>query len=258
MGILRNLILRISYFIEEYGIIGWFVVGSVHLFVVISAWSIPVLLFNPWAPYFSADPSPSATPQPAAISTSLSAQGTMDAVMAQVVTPTPTLEIRPGVSYEAGIYLVNTEIQPGLYRGQGGTEPTEACYWARLRDLTEAFEAIIASAESQGQFYVEIKSSDLALEVNCTITSLDPNLPQVSAYPQQLSQGMYLIGAEILPGRYQGQAGDQACSWERLSGVDGEPGSLIANGEEQGQFVVEILPSDFSFSTTCSLERLDG
>jgi hypothetical protein len=127
-----------------------------------------------------------------------------------------------------------------------------------LRDLNEATDSIIVSNSSQGSFYLEVKASDYALQVYCSITSLDPNVPQVSAFPQRLEPGMYLVGAHILPGQYRGQAGDQPCIWERLSGVDGEPNSILASVEEEGQFVVDILPSDFAFSTTCLVEQIDG
>jgi hypothetical protein len=68
---------------------------------------------------------------------------------------------------------------------------------------------------------------------------------------------MYLVGADILPGQYRGQAGEQSCAWERLSGVDGEPNSQIASGDEAGDFTLEVLPSDFAVSTDCELERIN-
>jgi hypothetical protein len=256
MGILRNMVYRLSYFIEQYGIVGWFMMASVNLFVIVLAWSVPVILFNPWAPYLSRSQPPSPVDQTVTEPTSPSNLGTMDAIMAQVVTLTPTIHMQPGLIYEAGTYLVLEEIEPGIYRGQGGPDSQEACYWARLRDLTEAFESIIAADTRQGQFYLEIKPSDAAVQVYCAITSLDPNLPQVSSYAQHLSPGMYLIGADILPGQYRGQTGERPCAWERLSGVDGEPNSLIASGDEAGDFVLDVLPSDFAVSTDCELERI--
>lgn len=258
MGLLRKSILNLSIFIEQYGLVGWFVVASVNLFVVVLAWSIPVLLFNPWAPFFSRSMPPTPVDQTVTEPASPLEMATMDSILAQVVTPTPTVNIQPGVSYEPGTYLVSEAIQPGFYRGQANMDPQQGCYWARLRDLTEAFESIIASDTRQGQFYLEVKATDMALQVYCTITSLDPNLPQVSTYPQTLFPGMYLIGAEILPGQYRGQAGDQTCSWERLSGVDGEPNSVITGETETGDFVIVVQASDFALSTDCDLDRIDG
>jgi hypothetical protein len=250
------MVYRLSIFIEHYGLVGWFVVASVNLFVVVLAWSIPVILFNPWAPYLSRSPSVLEVSQNPTQPGSPSDSSTLDAILAQVATPTPTVNVQPGISYEPGTYLVHDQIQPGFYQGEAGMEPGQACYWARLRDLTEAFESILASDTRLGQFYLEVKSSDMALQVYCTITSIDPNLPQVSSFEQRLPPGMYLVGADILPGRYQGQAIDQTCTWERLSGVDREPNSLILSGTETGDFVIEVQSSDFALSTGCDLERI--
>jgi hypothetical protein len=224
---------------------------------VVCAWSIPVLLFNPWAPYLSTrlpTQSPnSAGTQPAPESI----QSSLEAITSQLVFVTPTASPQPGVSYDSGIYIVGDEIQPGLYRGQFGDVPEDGCYWARLRDLTEATDSIIAAGTSQGQFYIEVKATDLALQVFCTIISIDPNLPQVSAFPQRITPSMYLVGAEVLPGQYRGQIRDQPCSWQRLSGVDGEPGSVIASGTETEDFTLDVLPSDFALATSCILDQIE-
>ena len=258
MSILRNLVLRLSYFIEEYGITGWFLIGSVHLFVVICAWSIPILLFNPWAPYFSPASPVQAPIQAVTQPIPESVQASLEAVTGQLAIITPTASPQPGVTYGPGTYVVGEGIQPGLYRGQASNDPLEACVWARVRDLTESTDSVIVSDSSQGTFYLEVKATDYALQVFCDITSVDSNLPQVSAFPEQLVPGMYLLGADILPGQYRGLAGDQPCAWARLSGVDGEPNSIIESAEEEGEFVVQMLPSDFAFSTTCLMEQIDG
>lgn len=257
MGLLRKLVLQLASFIEEYGFTGWFLTLSVALFVVISAWSIPVLLFNPWAPYFSSElpaqaPEPSIT-QPAPESL----QASLEAIAGQIAWVTPTPSPQPGRTYDPGIYVVGDQIQPGLYRSQLGEGAPETCYWARLRDLTESTDSIIAYNSNPGQFYVEVKATDHALQVYCSITSLDPNLPQVAAFPNRLAPGMYLIGAEILPGQYRGQAGDSPCTWQLLSGVDGEPGSVISSGKESEEFLVEVLPSDFALATDCFMDRVE-
>jgi hypothetical protein len=42
-----------------------------------------------------------------------------------------------------------------------------------------------------------------------------------------------------------------------LSGVDGEPGSVIANGTETENFTLEVLPSDFALATSCVLDQVE-
>lgn len=257
MGLLKKLVQRLSLFIEGYGVIGWFLVTSVFLFVVTCAWSLPVLLFNPWAPYLrpalpAQSSNPSAT-QPDA----QSIQTSLEAITSQLALVTPTAIPQPGLTFNPGLYLVGDDIQPGFYRGQTNSNVLETCYWSRLRELTESTDSIIASDTHLGQFYVEVKATDYALQVSCRLTSIDPNLPQVEAFPNQLAPGMYLIGADILPGPYRGQPGEQPCTWQRLSGVNGDPGSVIASGVETEAFQIEILPSDFALATSCRLDQVD-
>lgn len=72
--------------------------------------------------------------------------------------------------------------------------------------------------------------------------------------------GTYIVGKDIQPGTYQGQAGDDilgSCYWARLSGLDGELGSILANTNAIGQFYVKVKATDYAFQTACTLERVD-
>lgn len=53
-------------------------------------------------------------------------------------TPNPNL-IRPGT------HIVGTDIQPGIYRGEAGTGLAGLCYWARLKNLSGALDAVLAN-----------------------------------------------------------------------------------------------------------------
>lgn len=161
-------------------------------------------------------------------------------------TRVPTATVDPNI-LKQGMYLVNSEIQPGLYKGN---DPF--CYWARLSDLTGSFSSIIANDNAEGQFYLEIAPTDFAFEVKCTITRI-AELPAANPNPPTtLEKGMYLVNIDIKPGNYKGNG--ESCYWERLSSVSGQFSSIIANDNGQGQFYVQVLPTDFALKTKCPLE----
>jgi hypothetical protein len=149
-------------------------------------------------------------------------------------------------SLAPGVYLVGSDIQPGLYKGQ-----ENGCYWERLKDLSGGFDGIEANGNSNGQFYVQVDDDDLALSTDCEVTFLN-QIPEHSGdYPQTIVPGTYLIGSEIKPGLYQGQ--EEGCYWERLRDLSGSFNALIANGNSDGQFYVQVNEGDFALSTDCEL-----
>ena len=165
--------------------------------------------------------------------------------------PEPTEE--PPVLINPGTYLVGTEINPGIYYGKVGTDIFDSCYWERLENLSGDFSAIIANDNSMGQFYVEIKQTDYAFSINCSITHID-DVPAPNQYHENLDIGTYIVGRDIQYGLYKGQAGENildSCYWERLSGVSGEFGDIIANDNATGQFYIDVQASDFALSVRC-------
>lgn len=175
-----------------------------------------------------------------------------DTPVPPTATPDPNL-IQPGT------YLVGTDIRPGIYKGQAGYDLFASCYWARLRNLSGSLDAILANDNSIGQFYVEIKESDYAFETKCELRFLHYLPEPPTEFPQRIIPGTYLVGIDIQPGTYKGQAGTEiteSCYWARLRNVSGEFGAIIANDNATGQFYVQVLPSDFALVTQCVLERV--
>ncbi len=71
-----------------------------------------------------------------------------------------------------------------------------------------------------------------------------------------IAEGTHRVGTDIQPGIYAGKAGTDildSCSWRRLSGVSGDSDEILAIEIEQGQFYVEILPSDKYFQVGCEI-----
>jgi len=153
----------------------------------------------------------------------------------------------------AGTYLVGSEIQPGIYKGES---LNKSCYWARLKDLSGEFDAILANDISTGQFYVEVKNTDFAFETRCELVPLDSIQAPTGYLPTIIQAGTYLVGRDIQPGTYKGQAEGTSCYWARLNSVTGDLNSIITNNIAEGQFYVQVASSDFALTTRCSLERV--
>jgi hypothetical protein len=171
-------------------------------------------------------------------------------------TPLPTNTPDPNL-IGPGTYIVNADIQPGIYKGLAGEGLFDSCYWERLKDLTGNFESILANDNSVGQFYIQVKDSDYALKTDCQLTKLITIPEHTGEYPQSITAGTYLIGNDIQAGTYRGQTGvdfSDSCYWERLRGVDGDFDSIIANDNATGQFYIQVLQSDFALMTACQLE----
>ena len=171
-------------------------------------------------------------------------------------TPAPT-ETQNLNLINPGTFIVGTDIQPGIYKGGAGAGLFSSCYWERLKDLSGSFDAILANSNSVGQFYVEVKNTDYALKTDCELVWLESIPEHAGDYPQTLSGGTYLVGSDIRPGTYRGQAGSDigdSCYWERLRNVAGGFDSILANDNGTGQFYVQVIASDFALTTACELE----
>ena len=135
----------------------------------------------------------------------------------------------------------------------------DSCYWARLKGVSGSFDEIIANDNAVGQFYIEVRDSDGYLEIDCEIISI-AEWPTPSVLLSSLDPGTYLVGRDIAFGTYRGETGEEilnSCYWERLSGLTGEFEHIIANDNANGQFYVEVLPSDRALNTSCPLEWVE-
>jgi len=240
-------------------------IGCVSILILFCLCSVPVLLLNP------------ATPTPEVANTSVAdVQSTPVAtqtekpteILPPTNTPEPTSTPAPTETtiptntpdpnlINPGTYIVGVDIQAGIYKGFAGADLFASCYWERLKDLTGSFDSILANSNSVGQFYVEVKSSDYALKTDCEMVRL-VSIPQhTGEYPQVIAAGTYLVGSDVQPGTYRGQAGSDissSCYWERLRSVSGGFDSILANDNAIGQYYVQVLPSDFALTTACELE----
>ena len=171
-------------------------------------------------------------------------------------TPAPTAIPEVGGLVKGGTHLVGTDIQPGIYVGMAGYEFGEWCYWARLSNLTGS-DDILANDNAKGLFYVEVLPGDKALETACELVPIE-QVPARNEFLTLLSPGTYLVGRDIEPGVYRGEAGHEFgewCYWARLQNVNGDD-DILANDNAEGQFFVEVLPTDFALNVGCEVEKV--
>lgn len=215
------------------------------------SFSISVLLFISLA----CGSSPVASPQP--VSPDVQDQAVNIPESTNTSLP-PSATQNPNLG-KPGTYLVGTEIQPGIYKGNTGERILDSCYWERLKDLSGNSDAILANDNSIGQFYIELLAGDYAIITRCELLPLDSLPAPTGDFPQEIEPGTYIVGRDIESGLYEGQAGDNistSCYWERLSNVTGGSGSIIANDNSIGQYYIQVSGNDFALFTRCELQRI--
>ena len=85
--------------------------------------------------------------------------------------------------------------------------------------------------------------------------------PTATENPYIVRIGTYLVGNDLQPGIYYGEAGDNvwdSCYWARLSDLSGDFGSILANSNAKGQYYVEVKDTDYAFETDCLITKLEG
>jgi hypothetical protein len=71
-----------------------------------------------------------------------------------------------------------------------------------------------------------------------------------TAFPVAIAAvGDFVVGDTVEPGIYVTLGTPSACYWERLSALDGDPASVIESDSGPGPWTVEILETDYAFSS---------
>lgn len=99
-----------------------------------------------------------------------------------------------------------------------------------------------------GQWVVDIRDSDRAFEsdVDCG----DWYTTARRGLEGSISQGLWLVGAQVTPGTYQSNV-DTGCYWERNRHFEGTLDGIIANEyvDTAGPYSVTISPTDAGFQS---------
>lgn len=86
------------------------------------------------------------------------------------VTPKPVEKAGPATTVEGdGQYLVGEDMKAGTYKTAGPDKSgfVDNCYWARTRNASGEFEAIIANANLQGQGRVTVNKGEYFETTGC-------------------------------------------------------------------------------------------
>lgn len=156
--------------------------------------------------------------------------------------------------YGPGMYIVNDDIEPGIYRSESGVT-----YFERLAGLSGELDDILANeASPSGPVYVEIKSTDVAFKTEGSGKWYKIELDEYKGNMlTSFGDGWYIVSKDIIPGRYRSDGG--SVYWARLKDFSGELNSIITNSAfDEGTIIVEIQSSDFGFRTLgADWEKID-
>ncbi|HEY0867295.1 MAG TPA: hypothetical protein VGE01_07950 [Fimbriimonas sp.] len=167
-----------------------------------------------------------------------------------IPTPTPappTATPTPAVfSFGGGKQIVGADIPAGTYRTPSGSD---SCYWERLSGFGGTLAEILANENPDGPAIVTIAETDKGFNSSrCERWSAD--LSPITSDPSgTFGDGTYFVGIDIAPGTWR-SANGSSCYWARLSGFSGELGDILANDNEEGSAIVEILPGDDGFTSS--------
>ncbi len=169
-----------------------------------------------------------------------------------------TPRLVPGSTFSDGTYLVGSEIAPGRYRASG---LTGGCWWKRMSRFGGHFRSdagVLVSTIGRGwTTLVDIAPTDAGFH-SWGCGTWTPDLSPVLAPGDSVSNGMFIVGVDLAPGRYRALTpGDlRWCYWSRLSGFGGTSQEVL--GHLYGyptylrgaSLIVEIEPSDAGFYTS--------
>ena len=184
------------------------------------------------------DGAATATEEPAEPSTTTSTTSTTST--STTTTTTTTTTTLPVIS--AGTYIVGTEIEPGIYRVVG--------YWARLDETLDIIDN--ENSGDNGIAVLVVQPSDTYIEVSNEAAKLE-DFPVVDPIALGYTEGTYLVGIDIQPGRYRITAiGDRSAYSARLDNTL----DTIANDRNDGSVLLIIQPTDFAVKYSGLIEAL--
>lgn len=151
--------------------------------------------------------------------------------------------------YSDGKYLVNKDIESGLYRVTLTDSIMRMGYVERAKDLNMELDSILANILLTGDGYIEILSTDVAVKLQgveiepIKIKDLKPSIKK------EATDGIYLVGYDLAVGTYKVEVTDTTTKMgyvERSKSVAMNSDDIIANEIIQGPGYVKIQKGDFA------------
>lgn len=145
----------------------------------------------------------------------------------------------------SGVYIVPTEVAPDTYRLAG--------YASRLDENQEIIDNFLIGDNGLG--LVVVLETDAYLEVNGEIIPVEALGTPVDPIAQGFTEGVYLVGYDIEPGRYRvsPEASGETTYWARLD----DTLDIIDNNLSEGDLIVIVNESDYALEYRGVLERID-
>lgn len=162
------------------------------------------------------------------------------------LTKTATLKVK---TYSDGTYLVNKDMESGLYRVTLNNSALKMGYVERSKDVTMEVNSIIANNIMTGNGYVEIAKTDVAVKLQgvtiepIKIKELKPSIKTEAA------DGIYLVGYDLAIGVYKVEVTDTTTKMgyvERSRSVSMGMKDTISNEIIQRSGYVKIVKGDFA------------
>lgn len=150
-------------------------------------------------------------------------------------TAAPTATTVPII--EAGTYVVGDDIAPGLYRVAG--------YWARLDGEKEIIDNDVVD---DGLTVLDVAPTDSYVEINGTARPI-ADRPAVDPMAEGFTDGTYLVGVDIAPGRYNLAPSGATAYFERLDAT----GDVIDDDISERGVIALVEQTDWAFSYSGTL-----
>ena len=171
-----------------------------------------------------------ATPAP----TTTPSRSTTQAPTDSAETETPEVDV-----VGSGMYITG-ELAPGTYRVIG--------YWARLDATGDIIDNALTT--NGGLSLLHVDGSEDIVEISGEAAPL-VDLPVVDPVAMDLTDGVYLVGIDVAPGRYRVTGASQSYIARLDSQLD-----IIDNALSDGSVVMTIAPSDYAVEINGRLEPL--
>jgi hypothetical protein len=153
-----------------------------------------------------------------------------------------TAAVAPGAkTWSDGTYQVGTDIPAGLYKS---TKVGDNASWHTASDATGSADSIIANVSVTGQCYIEVSNGQYLTLALLTIAPADA-VKSASVGSQNITDGNYLVGTDIAPGKYKGTVWGDRAYWQIATSADGEPEHIVSNDIPFAPFDVEVTEGQF-------------
>ena len=157
--------------------------------------------------------------------------------------------LTPRTTFGPGQYRLTADIPSGRYY----SDPSNGCHFQRVRGFGGTTAEVISDNIinfDAGQWIVDLLPSDggFVTDANCGFWFPTPR----RGLSQTITPGMWIVGAQIVPGTYRAESSANACYWQRLSSFTGSVDAIIASAfvTSSGVQLVTIANTDAGFSTT--------